>query len=252
MEKGALPDWASKIIEFRTAALKILQGEMARRLELSQASISDWERGRKEPSADSYRLLTTLAGDEFPEFASFFGQKYLKLSGGEEFLQRFARQQLPRERKRREAAEDALAGTNIAIIPLLKDAAACGTPRQIDETEIKDRLALPKQLFRGYSGGLYAITIEGDSMSPILEPGYIVLVDTSQRDPKRLVNQMVAARADDGVTIKWLRKERDVYMLVPHHTAIRHPVRIIAPGSDSVSVVGRVVKWIGEPPAPRK
>lgn len=89
-------------------------------------------------------------------------------------------------------------------------------------------------------------------MSPILEPGYIVLVDTGDRDPRRLVNQMVAARADDGVTIKWLRKEKETYILLPNHTSLRHPVRIISPGSDSVSIVGRVVKWIGEPPLPRK
>ena len=140
-------------------------------------------------------------------------------------------------------------------VPLLKDAAAAGTPRAIDEKEIETYLTLPEQWI-GRKSSITAIRVVGDSMLPILDDGYIALVDTSVRDPKRLVNQMVAARADDGVTIKWLRREKghgsDMYLLVPQNTSQRHPVRVITEGSESVSIVGIVVKWIGEPPPPRK
>jgi hypothetical protein len=51
-----------------------------------------------------------------------------------------------------------------------------------------------------------------------------VLIDLTQKDPKRLVNDMVAARdAEGGVTIKWLRKIGNYYMLVPQHTSAAPP-----------------------------
>jgi phage repressor protein C with HTH and peptisase S24 domain len=93
-----------------------------------------------------------------------------------------------------------------------------------------------------------AIRVTGDSMSPILEEGYVVLIDLTQKDPKRLVNEMVAARdSEGGVTIKWLRKIGKYFMLVPQHTSQRHEPQMIE-SDDDWAVVGKVIRWIGEPP----
>ena len=84
-------------------------------------------------------------------------------------------------------------------------------------------------------------------MSPMLEEGYIALIDVAQKTAGKLIGRMVAAREEDGITIKWLRREGDLYLLVPQNA--RHPIRVIKPDGD-FSIVGKVVKWIGEPPNP--
>ena len=78
-----------------------------------------------------------------------------------------------------------------------------------------------------------------------------MLVDVAQRKADELVGYMVAAREDDGVTIKWLRKDGDVYFLVPQHTSERHPIRVIR-DEGTWSIVGKVVKIIGDPPQPKR
>lgn len=87
-------------------------------------------------------------------------------------------------------------------------------------------------------------------MEPMVLDGHVVIVDTDQNDPAHLVDEMVAAR-DDGITIKWLREDEGEYMLMPNHVSPRFPIRRLRPGG-GVSIVGRVVKWIGEPPSIRK
>jgi SOS-response transcriptional repressor LexA len=224
----ALPEsFAIRVNELRKR-LGLTQKELAKICTVSQTQISAWEAGLDNPSLPALVKLGRLAGD--PE-RTWWWEK----AG-------FAEPEGPNE-------------PDIRRIPLLKDAAAAGTPRAIDEKEIESYLSLPQE-WVGRRSSITAIRVVGDSMTPILDEGYIALVDTTVRDPKRLVNQMVVARADDGITIKWLRKERvrgeDMYLLVPNHASVRHQVRVIAEGSDTVSIVGKVVKWIGEPPPPRK
>jgi SOS-response transcriptional repressor LexA len=141
-------------------------------------------------------------------------------------------------------------GGDAVGVRLLKDPAAAGTPRAINEKDVDEVLPLPKSLCPN-ADHLVCIRVEGDSMSPILEAGYIVAIDTSQVDPRRLHGNMVAARAPDGgVTIKWLRKSGKDLMLIPQHTSMRHqPVVLPATEEDHEwGIVGRVLWWLGTPP----
>jgi SOS-response transcriptional repressor LexA len=220
-------DLPNRVKELRKK-LGMTQKQLAEFCTVSQVQISNWETGIDSPSPKALVKLGKLAGD--PDRSWWLARAGVEPEPG------------PNE-------------SDVRRVPLLKDAAAAGTPRAIDEKEVESYLTLPEQ-WVGRRSSITAIRVVGDSMLPILDDGYIALIDTSVRDPKRLVNQMVAARADDGVTIKWLRREKshgtDMYLLVPQHTSQRHPVRVITEGSDSVSIVGKVVKWIGEPPPPRK
>jgi SOS-response transcriptional repressor LexA len=222
-------DLPNRIKELRKR-LGMTQKELAGFCTVSQVQISNWESGKDSPSPKALVRLGKLAGD--PDRAWWWEKAGLK-----------------------EAEPERPNEPVVRRVPLLKDAAAAGTPRAVDEKEIDRYLSLPEEWI-GRRSSITAIRVVGDSMTPIVDEGYIVLVDTSLREPKRLVNQMVAARAEDGVTIKWLRKVKlrgeEMFELVANHTSTRHPTRIIAEGSDSVSIVGKVVKWIGEPPPPRK
>jgi SOS-response transcriptional repressor LexA len=87
----------------------------------------------------------------------------------------------------------------------------------------------------------------GDSMSPILEDGYVVAIDTADRDPKKLLNAMVAARdPEGGVTIKWLRKVGDDVMLIAQHTSPRYNP-IFLNREPGWAIIGKVLFWIGKP-----
>jgi SOS-response transcriptional repressor LexA len=135
-------------------------------------------------------------------------------------------------------------------IPLLKDPASTGSPRQIDEGDIEDYMPLPGSLCPNPDATV-CIKVVGDSMSPMLEDGYIVAVDTAQTDRARLHGQMVAARdPEGGVTIKWLRLSGRQEILLPQHTSKRHQPVILSSSEDDESgwaVVGRVLWWIGMP-----
>lgn len=219
-------DFANRIKELRQK-YGLTQKQLAEICTVSQVQISKWESGIDNPNPRALVRIGEFVGD--PDRVWWRQQAGIK--------------------------EEATAEPEVRKIKLLKDAAAAGTNRALDEKEIEAMLPMPVRLI-GRKTPITAIPVVGDSMSPILDDGYIVLVDTSAKDPKRLVNQMVAARDEVGVTIKWLRREKvrgeEIYMLVPNHTSIRHPIRVIAEGSETVSIVGKVVKWIGEPPPPRK
>lgn len=130
-------------------------------------------------------------------------------------------------------------------IPVLRDAAAAGTARVVDEREIEYTLILPRQMLRSASN-IVGVKIYGDSMSPVLEANYIALIDCSRRNAIDLINKIVAARDGDGITVKWLRREDGFYLLVPENTDLRHPIKVLKAEADC-SIVGEVVKWIGTP-----
>lgn len=141
--------------------------------------------------------------------------------------------------------------SQVVTVPLLKDAAAAGTPRLVDERLIESYLPVPKA-FCPHPDHTTCIHVTGDSMSPILEEGYIVAVDAFSTDLPHLYNQMVVAiDPDGGVTIKWLRRSGKVDLLVPQHTSQRHSPIVIT-GEPGWRVIGKVAWWIGMPPARRK
>lgn len=203
--------------------LNLNQAELAQTLGTGQTNISKWEKGKDKPPHTALLVMADLVPDaEKGQWQEWAGIKPSPPSPRE-----------PRD------------------IPVLRDAAAAGTPRMVNEKEIDFRLSLPSHLLP-IGGKLFGVPIDGDSMSPVLETGYVAVVDINRRDPKKLQNRMVAARDEDGgVTIKWLRYQEPMYLLVPQNTSLRHPVRIIREG-DEVSIVGEVVMWIGKPPIPRK
>ncbi len=215
----------------RLKALRVQRGwnqtQLAEACAVTQTQISRWEHAQDRPNSPAMAKLALMAAEADRDWwLSQAGLSGLGLTGAES------------------------ADGDVRNIPLLRDPAAAGTPRVVEEKEIERQIPFPSDwLPRG--GKIYALKIKGDSMSPVIEPDTIVLVDIAQRDAAKLVGRMVVAREGNGITVKWLRKDHDIYLLVPQHVSLRHPVRIMQPESD-LSIVGVVVKWIGEPPPARK
>ena len=128
-------------------------------------------------------------------------------------------------------------------IPLLSDPAAAGSPRIIDEHTIERDIVVAAEDVP-HPLDTVCIKVSGDSMAPILQEGYIVAVDAAQRDPARLVHQMVVVKEltgdDAGITIKWLDRFGREYVLTPENKAYRPQAM-----TRDHHLIGRVIWWHG-------
>lgn len=252
------PAWAAQILALRKR-LGMSQQVFAETLRTSQSNVAKWETGRYRPAPEQFMSLAALAEGSVDSLAFMLHggvpERFFTEHGPEGMIPTAIAEARIHEAEERRVGELAAAGTlttmegSTRLVPLLRDAAAAGTPRAVNETEV-DRLIPIPQDWLPHGGNLYAMKVRGDSMDPILLDGHIVIIDTSQNDPASLINEMVAAD-DDGVTIKWLREDEGDFMLLPNRVSVRHPIRRLRPGGN-VRIVGRVVKWIGEPPRARK
>jgi SOS-response transcriptional repressor LexA len=121
-------------------------------------------------------------------------------------------------------------------------------PNRFPPEQAESRISLPRSWFRDESG-IVGLRVVGDSMHPVVQNGFLVLVDVHDNlDLEGLEGKMVAARNEHGVVIKWLRKFGDVWMLVSQNSDYA-PIEVKKGG---YALVGRVVKWIGEPSPTRK
>lgn len=213
-----------RIRDARKAA-KLEQTELARRLGVAQKTVSRWETGRDEPQPKNYAALAEVPGIAGTSHAAWFLEQARANAG------------LP-------------TNEGVFFAKVMPGAVAAGEPRDVLEFLTEEKLPLPEQWTK-HPEDTVCLTVSGDSMSPLIEDGYIVVVDTRARDPRELVDAMVAAvdTRKNATTIKWLRKVEDAddYMLVPQHTSKRHKVVLISrPGQWRIA--GRVLRWIGQPP----
>lgn len=255
----AKPEWSNKIRALR--AYKGWSGaELGARLGVSAMAVSRWERGENAPPAEALIRLGTLAGD--PDCWYFWEQAGLSKSEIARVVPDLEQRLFSRAQPNIEvvAARGSVKENDktvrlkkrpeVVALPLLKDSAAAGSPRLIEEANVEDVLLVPAR-FCPHPIETTCIRISGDSMSPLLEDGYVVAVDTAEVEAQRLYNEMVAARdPEGGVTIKWLRKVGPDLLLVPQHTSTRYQP-IILTRTSGWKIVGRVVWWLGFPPAPR-
>jgi SOS-response transcriptional repressor LexA len=228
---------------------RLTQQTLAAKMNVTQGSVSNWLNGKKEPKPEMYFRMAKIWPDA-PEMPLLL-KRASDISGS---FQVPGFEPMIGKRKPAAGTRRVKFGklTSEAVeLPLLKDPAATGTPRQVNEEEIEDYLPLPGSLCP-HPEEMVCIKVQGDSMSPLLEDGYIVAVDTAQKDHSRLHGQMVAARdPEGGVTIKWLRLVGKQEMLLPQYTSKRHQPAVLSFGDDENetgwAVVGRVLWWIGMP-----
>jgi len=227
MPKGMKPE-VRQLIAKRISELLTRPGMsqefLAQQCEVDQSLVSRWISGKRAPKADALMSIANMLADEEREV-------WLALAG----IPSLGQKELPHK-----------------TVPLFKGKIAAGHGREV-EGEIERELPLPKEWFAPGSN-IIALKVDGESMAPLVNSGYYVLVDISQTEIKRLAGHMVAARATHGCTLKWLRKDTDTgfYQLIPQHVSEAYPVRTITPENQhEFGIIGRVVRWIGEPKPPK-
>ena len=208
--------------------LGMTQIDFAKSVGVDQGAVTNWELGKRNPSPEFLLRIAALTTDENLK------RQLLEASGLADFVAK-------------SEPKSSTADYPTLSIRLLRDPAAAGTPRMVDEREVERLLVLPRFMFPDAAGEIVAIRVKGDSMTPMIMPRSIVYIDLSQREPKRLVGAIVAARVDGGVTIKLLRRSRNIYMLVPYHISLRHEVTPLS-DLENDAIIGKVLGWYSEPP----
>ncbi len=247
--------------------LNINQSELADRTGYSASSISHYELGRRKPS---HRFLEKL--DEVEAAATKPGGKAvdakrtdLQTLGGQiESLKKEIEHLTARLNPTGAQAEkpgfnppeiriytkeEWKQGTQDRLrfqiqIPVLRDEAAAGSPREIDGRDIDSFIAVPSKFVPRGPTAYTGIYIQGDSMEPVLGNRFIVVVDHTHRDPVRLRGRMVAALVQDGVVVKWLAREtrRDRIVLRSQNPDYED---IVLESPETDPIIGDVVFWWG-------
>lgn len=248
---SSLPEWAVAVKALREH-LALNQSQFARELGVTQSAVSLWESGGREPSKSLYANLW-FAGYDSQVAPFFWARSGLSSQKVQQILAPLKQkiETAPTAKSRKRTIQASVVSADrpyIVSIPLLHDSAAAGVPRSIEEKDVDGYVYSDIGLCRGEGvENLVALRVNGDSMSPILEDGYIVVLNTHERDPSKLYGHMVAAVSPDGgVTIKWLRKTGSEPMLVPQHTSLRYPI-VLLNHEIGWRIAGRVLFWIGKP-----
>lgn len=128
-------------------------------------------------------------------------------------------------------------------IPLISEHVAAGDALIIDEKDIKGFAIIYKAWIK--RGHIYrCLQVRGNSMHPVISDGFIVAIDLNENDPLKLERQILAARHEDGVTIRYLILTEKEYILLPHNTADFKPIVISRTAPNPI--IGKVVWWWGK------
>lgn len=132
---------------------------------------------------------------------------------------------------------------NIPVISPTK----VGDLGSVNPQDVEESLRLPANWF-SMGGVIRAVRVHDNPISPVISGDYLAILDVSRRDPDRLTDCIVATRTVEGIAARWLRRDGNVYFLEPLREGTA-PLRVLKHDGED-SIVGQVLKWIGDAPAP--
>ena len=160
-------------------AKKLSQVELARRLSVTQSSISRYESLNGDPDSSFYTIMAKV----FPDVSI----TWLLTGEGEMFNQ--------------VAVPVSHAREHIIDIPVVAPIAA-GSPIEVVDGEPLEIIRVPASLLH-LPPPYYAFKVEGESMSPFIIEGDIVILSLDWRGIE-INNRICGFRTPDGITLKKL------------------------------------------------
>ncbi len=129
-------------------------------------------------------------------------------------------------------------------IPVVQGEIAAGNPITINEKDIQDyALVHSHSVKHTVDYDRYRciwIKKNSRSMSPVIEPGSMVCIDSQQRDPEKLDGHIVAMKDSDGdCTIKRLKLDKSYLIGIPEN--IKEYAPVVVPKSKTNPIIGKVV-----------
>jgi SOS-response transcriptional repressor LexA/DNA-binding XRE family transcriptional regulator len=251
--KTAVPEWARKIQLLRQR-LGLSQTALGSRLHYSAMAVSRWESGTQEPPAQCYIQLGNLAGE--PECWAFWSRAGLKSS---DLARMFPDGRSSLYRARFPELEVVVAGkrkvdsnkkAKLVAVPLLPVHAGTrgetGDPNSnLDQVSAEEMMAGPSAWCPN-PAETSCLMVKGSSMSPMIENGDVVAVDSSQTDPAMLSGKVVVAwHREHGLSLARFLLVQGVQMLDSEN----HEYEPVVLEKDrNWRIVGRVLWWIRKAP----
>jgi transcriptional regulator with XRE-family HTH domain len=246
--KSELPEWATQITALREG-LEINQAELARRMACSAMTISRWERGLLQPSAENYIQLGNLGNDAqawfFWERAGIQPARIAGALSGASGFRKLAGAQKKRARGVRKGSNN---GSSSVALPLLKAFVATygleGDKRSLRTIPAKETISVPA---RWCPNPEYTslLPIKGHTMEPLIHDGDIIAVDSFQLERGHLYGTLVVAdNQNKGLSLAYLRRIGTLDILEAGDRAYE-PVILGKPSR--WRIVGKVLWWISRP-----
>lgn len=240
------PEWVSQITAMRER-LGINQAELARRLECSAMTISRWERGLLQPSAEHFIQLGNLGNQTeawfFWEMAGIQPAKMVEALNGPSRKNKstgsFTFEMVDEERRAaRKAKPSRLIG-----LPLLKTVAGSHGTRGDRRSSLR---SIPKSEIIGVPAAwcpnptyTSLIPVSGHSMEPAIRDGDIVAVDAYQTERSHLYGHVVVVTTEvNGLSVSRLCRYEGVDVLEAEH---RQYQPVILKKSGGWRMIGKVL-----------
>jgi transcriptional regulator with XRE-family HTH domain len=240
--KKGVPAFAERIKALR-ARLGMNQTAFAKAVGAGQGAVSKWEKGESKPYPDTFIQIARLTDDT----DKFF---FLDLAGvPEEYFEGS-----PMASRLLQVTTEMVAESMSDPSGTLEGYRATRQERSVPvikyENQLGDSnatvdftLSLPSSWLPQHSS-VQAVRMS-ETIPPLVCGDLICIVDTSRRDPDRLRGCIVAVRTPNGVAAMKLREDNRTYFLAPLYDSQQQQVRVLR-DSGEWSIVGRVLRWIGE------
>lgn len=199
------------------------QVDLAERIGTDSGNVSRYETDKQKPSVDMLEKIADALGTSVSEI-------YRLAEDG--------------------AGQVQAASEKYVMVPRLNLAVAAGNGTEPDNVEVQGALAFQREWLR--KKGLNPDTLEiydatGESMSPYIESGDVLLVDVSAQEPRNNEVWVLWQAAPLGVRVKriFYRENGDLIIRSDNPDKTQYPDEIIpGPQGDTVKTVGKVV-WRG-------
>jgi len=254
--KAAPSEWVRKILQLRKR-LGLNQSEFAVRLNYSAMALSRWESGTHEPTAEAYVQMGNLAApSESNWFWTRAGLKSADLSRmfpqGAGVLDKvdFPDFEIVVAGSGGKRTPVAKIKPRLVAIPVLAVHAGAHGERgdqilDLDGAEATEMIAAPV-LWCPNPAATSCLRVRGSSMSPMIDDGDIVVVDSTQHDTKDLNGKIIVAwNRKTGLTLSRFLVMKGVQLLESEN----RDYKPISMGRDrNWRIVGKVLWWIRRSP----
>jgi phage repressor protein C with HTH and peptisase S24 domain/DNA-binding XRE family transcriptional regulator len=257
LQEVSAPDWSSAILDLRRN-LGLSQSEFGSRLHYSAMAVSRWETGKQEPTSRCFIELGNMAGP--PQCWLFWARAGLKSAD--------LRQMFPNVKETSPASitadfEIVRAGSGVkrkrprgspkhrmVAVPLLGiHAGAIGHAGSqfVDlDTAVAEEMIAAPAFWCPNPVQTTCLRVKGTSMSPLINDGDVVAVDTSQTNPNELNRKIVVAwHRENGLALARFVSADGVHLLESEN---RDYSPVTVDKDRKWQIVGRVLWWIRKGP----
>jgi len=256
-EKELVPDWSCAILSLRQR-MGLSQSDFGSRLHYSAMAVSRWETGKQEPTSRCFIQLGNIAGQ--PECWLFWARAGLKSS---DLRQMFPGTHAPARTTISAEIEIVHAGCGVSrprpkgtpklqmvAVPLLNvHTGTIGQPgglfTDFDSATADEMIAAPA-FWCPHPAQTNCLRVKGTSMSPLINDGDVVIVDSSQTDPDALNRKIVVAwHREHGLSLARFIAADGVHLLESEN---REYDPVTVENDRKWQILGKVLWWIRKGP----